>query len=191
MSKIYLYLDLDDTLLDTTNYLLQWHKKPFIFDDVKNCGKRNIHDAINMSHHDTWEALPVEFWETIPWTPWGKEMLKVAEKYFGDEVYLLTSPIPNGVCSMGKQLWVNKNLPKYKNKMIIGHKKYACVQSNGLLIDDSYTHEQKFIERGKRDSFFLFPSYQNNLHPIVGSMYKNPELAVNMIDAVLQKVTKL
>ena len=181
MSKKYIFLDMDDVTLDTTNYLIKWHNKPWPFDDPKNCGNRNIAQILGMSYRECWEDLPVEFWATIPWTPWGEAMVAEAEKYFPDQVYLLTSPIPNGVCSHGKQLWVNKNMPEYKNKMIIGHKKYVVVNEDGLLIDDSYTNEEKFDKAGKSESFFLFPSYQNKYSGIMGAMYKDPQLAINLI----------
>lgn len=181
MDKKYIFLDLDDTLIDTTNYLINWHNKEFPFNDPKNCGTRDIHSILGMTWEDCWDKLPVEFWANIPWCPWGKQIVELAETHFPDQVYLLTSPIPNGVCSHGKQLWINKFMPEYKNKMIIGHKKYVIVNSDGLLIDDSYINEEKFDKVGKSDSFFLFPSYQNKYSGIVDSMYKDPEIAVNLV----------
>lgn len=179
---------MDDVLLDTTDYLIKWHKKKFPFYKAENCGSREVHTLLDMTWQECWGDLPTEFWESIPFCPWGRDVIKLCEKYFGDNVYLLTSPIPNGVCSMGKQLWVNHNMPRYKNKLIIGHKKYVIVADDGILIDDSYSNEEKFASAGKSESFFLFPSYQNKLHGIVKSMYDDPSIAVKMVDNLLSTI---
>lgn len=188
MSKKMLYLDLDDTILDTSNYLIQWHGKESPFTDPAKCGTREISDFLGMTWEDCWNKLPSIFWETIPFAPWGLDIVDLAEKYFGEEVYLLTSPIPNGECSKGKQLWVNKFMPAYSKRLIIAHRKHACVGHDGILIDDSYSMEEKFIKYEKEDCFYLFPSYQNKFFPIVDSMYKDPSIAVNMIDNLLASV---
>lgn len=188
MNKDTIYLDLDDTLLDTSNYLIEWHGKVSPFTDPTKCGSREISDYLGMSWEDCWNKLPSVFWETVPFAPWGKDLVALAETYFGKEVYLLTSPIPNGECSKGKQLWVNKFMPKYTKKLIIAHRKHACVGHDGILIDDSYSMEAKFIEYEKSQSFFLFPSYQNKLHPVVDQMYKDPSIAIKMVQAKLDSL---
>lgn len=178
---------MDDVLLDTSNYVIKWHNKQWPFGEEKNCGSRDIHNILNMSWEECWNNLPVEFWESIPFCPWAKQLIELGEYYFPNEVYLLTSPIPNGVCSMGKHFWVNKYMPNYSNRIIIGHKKHACVGENGLLIDDSYLNEDKFIEYGLTDSFYLFPSYQNKLYKRAAEIYKQPEAIVLEIKELLEK----
>lgn len=188
MSKKMLYLDLDDTILDCTQYLLKWHGKESPFNDPAKCGTRDINNFLGMTWEDCWNKLPSEFWETVPFCPWGLDMVNLVEKYFGEEVYLLTSPIPNGECSKGKQLWVNKFMPEYTKKLIIAHRKHAVVGHDGILIDDSYSMEERFIKYNKSDSFFLFPSYLNKLHPLVSDMYKHPSLAIKLVQAKLDSL---
>ena len=173
---------MDDVLLDTSNYLIEWHGKKSPFTDPAKCGNRDISPLLDMTWEECWNDLPEIFWKTIPFCPWGRGIVELAEKYFPGEVYLLTSPIPNGVCSAGKQLWVNRFMPEYKNRMIIGHKKHVCVADDGILIDDSYLNEERFNEYSKSDSFFLFPSYQNKFHPIMDGLYSNPQLAIDMLE---------
>ena len=181
---------MDDVLLDTSNYLMDWHKKNFPFNDKRNCGSREIHKLLGMTWRECWDDLPQLFWETIPFTPWAKQLIALSEEYFPGNVFLLTSPIPNGVCSAGKQLWVNNFLPAYQGKLIIGHKKYACVAEDGLLIDDSYTNEEKFAQYGKSNSFYLFPSYQNKLFGYVPKMYNDPSDELASIEELYKSVCK-
>ncbi len=170
MVKKILYFDLDDVILDTSKYVLSWHNKKNIFEDVSKRANRNIHEHLGMTWDECWNQLPQKFWETVPFAPWGRDLINLGEKYF-KEIFFLSSPIPNGICFAGKQLFVNKHLPRYKNRLILCHKKYASVGSDGLLIDDSYLQEEQFKEHNKVDSFYLFPAYQNRLHETVHNMY--------------------
>ena len=178
-------MDMDDVLLACSQYVIDWHGKKSPFDKPENCGTRDIHTSLGMSWEDCWNNLPEIFWKTVPFCPWGRGLVELAERYFPGEVYLLTSPIPNGVSSSGKQLWVNTHMPEYKNRMIIGHKKHVCVADDGILIDDSYLNEEKFAEYNKSDSFFLFPSYMNRLWGVMDSLHNNPQLAIDLVEEKL------
>lgn len=182
-----LYLDIDDVLLDTSEYAIRWHNKPSPWGNPKTLGKRELHKSINMTWEECWYSLPVEYWSTIPTMPWFDEMMESAGKYFGKNIYLLTSPIPNGICSMGKQLWINKYLPEYSDRLIIAHKKQACVSSDGLLIDDSYHNETAFKDAGKSGNFFLFPARQNKHHGMMDFMYRNPKLVIHLMRELLEE----
>lgn len=182
------YLDMDDVLLMTTDYAFKYHNVKSPFNNPENCGTRNVHSSVGMTWETFWHDLPQSFWETIPKADWANDIIRLFELYFGDEVYLLTSPIPDGKCSAGKQLWVNQFMPKYKANLITAHRKYACVGQDGFLLDDSYKNEKKFNQYGKAKNFFLFPSYQNRLWPIMDSFYKNPNLAVQMVQSKLESL---
>ena len=181
MKKFQIFLDMNDTLLDTTKYLVEWHKVAWPYDDPKNCGHRDNSEVLGLTWQQCWGNLPVEFWESIPKAPWADDVIKLCENEATGAVYLLTSPIPNGICAHGKTLWVNQHMPKYKNKLIIAHKKFAVVDQYSLLIDDSYLNEEKFEIAGKRDNFLLFPSYMNRCYTMMNDMYKDSELAKMMI----------
>jgi len=181
-----IYLDVDDVLADTSSYLFKYHNFPNIFDDPAKCGERDVHRHFNMSWHDCWYELPQVFWENIPKMPWCNNLIQLCEEYAPGEVYLLTSPIRNGVCSAGKQLWANKYLRKYASKLIIAHAKHAVVGTDGLLIDDSYENQERFIERAKSENFYLFPSYQNELWPIMDTLLAEPSKVIKMIRSHLE-----
>lgn len=180
MKKI--YFDLDDVLVDTSAQTFLFHGLDDPFGDPKNCGRRDISKIFNMSWEDYWDALPQDFWEKVPKMPWCDQSIKIAEELVGpSNVYFLSSPIPNGICSAGKQIWVNKNFPSYKGRLILAHEKFAVVGSDGLLIDDSQENEKEFNSRGKNWNFVLFPSYQNELNGLVSLMYREPDIAVNIV----------
>ena len=183
-----IFLDVDDVLADTSNHVLAKYNKMGLFDNPDNCGKRDFHNLIGKSWHECWNLLDQDFWTHIPKMPWCDSLIELCEKYTPGEVYLLTSPIRNGKCSAGKQLWTNKYLSKYSSKLIIGHAKHAVVGVDGLLIDDSYENEEKVVERAKGDNFYLFPSYQNKLWPIVDKLYEDPSTVIRMITNHLESI---
>lgn len=183
-----IYLDLDDMLLNTSAHLFNYHGVPNLFNDPSKCGKRDIHKHLNMTWNECWYELSQSFWESIPKMAWADNLIKLCEEYTPGEVYLLTSPIRNGACLAGKQLWTNKYLGKYASKLIIGHAKHAVVGTDGLLIDDSYENQEKFIEYNKGENFYLFPSYQNELWPIMDALLEEPDKVIRMIRNHLESI---
>lgn len=179
---------MDDVLLDTSASAIEFHKKENPFGDPSKRGSRDVAGAVGMSWKDFWWTLPQEFWATIPKMIWCDDIIKLAQEYFGKNVYLLTSPIPNGACSAGKQLWVNEYLPSFMGELIIAHKKYAVVGDDGLLIDDSQVNQAKFKKYNKEQNFYLFPSYQNELSNIMDVILKDKMIVYHMIKSKLESL---
>jgi 5'(3')-deoxyribonucleotidase len=171
------FLDIDDTISDTSNYVFEFHGKGNPLDRPENFGKRQINKMVGMSWARFWLDLPQSFWETIPKMPWADYLVEQSIKFFGqDNVYLLTSPIRTAACAGGKMEWVNKNYPKLVHNLIIAHPKWDLVGKDGILIDDSYDNQDRFDELGKHKQFYLFPSTQNDRHERAKLYRTNPEL---------------
>lgn len=117
-----------------------------------------------MSKNDFWGAINSvpNFWESLPKTQEADEIVKICEKYFGDNVFLLTSPPHHSNAYSGKATWVKENLPKYRRKLFIGPKKYAFAHSKAVLIDDSEENCEKFRKAGGK--IVLVPRRGNSLH---------------------------
>ena len=60
---------------------------------------------------------------------------------------LLTSP-GNAESVVGKIQWIEKHLPEYKRRYLIGPEKHFCSHRNSILIDDSDENVMKFREEG-------------------------------------------
>lgn len=175
--------DLDDTLLDSTLATFTYHNLSNPFLEGKGLGSRDVHKNFqNMSWYKYWYTLPTSFWANIPKMLWCDMLIDLAEKTVGkDNVFFLTSPIQNAACTGGKMEWVMKNYSKYGNNLIIAHRKHIVTDTESLLIDDSYKNEAKFAACGKSNNFLLFPAFQNNLYAQVEEMYKDPTLAVKLV----------
>jgi len=165
IEKKRIFWDLDETLLDTSDAACKFHgiKNPYL--NPENLGHREINELVNMTHDEFWLVLDQEFWRTIPFLPWAEQCVKLSiEKYGKENVFFLTSPIPNGICSAGKQLWLNDHFPDMSKNLIITHSKSIVVDNDGILVDDYPKHGVKFEKAGKKDSFFLMPAVTNKLH---------------------------
>lgn len=161
-----LYLDMDEVLADTLDYMCSVFnfENPYLKEE--NLGVRSLHELLKKDWRDVWMNLGVDFWANIPPYYWAQDLINYCETLCPNEVYFLTSPVPDGCCASGKQLWVNKNFPKYTGKLIIAHAKYAVVDQYSVLVDDSEHNERKFLDNHKIYNFVLFPSFSNRMHPM-------------------------
>jgi 5'(3')-deoxyribonucleotidase len=167
-----IFIDLDDTLLDTMRYAVKWHDRPEPYNSIEsiiklcNGGPINAESTLlGMSHDEAWKNLPFEFWCSIPLMPWAYNLIDLCEKLAGKEnVYILSSQIPIEECVAGKTYCVNWHFPEYENKLILSRNKEILVDEQSMLIDDYNGNFLKFIDANKRKNFFLFPSLCNSLY---------------------------
>lgn len=183
--KVYkqIFLDLDDTLLDTTQAAYEFHGFQNIYKTHPGSrGKRNVHKHVNMDFKDFWHTLPTEFWANIPKYLWADDIVREARcKYGVPNVFILTSQVPNAACTSGKQLWVNKNWPELTQNLIMSRNKHDLVGPNSILVDDSYNHHLEFKNKGQEENFCLFPSYQNELHDMAQMFQAKPHLPIKYL----------
>jgi len=78
-----------------------------------------------------------EFWAGMEWMPDGREILATVEATFND-VYLLTSPMPNSGAWTGKMRWIKEHIPHYANRVIMTRApKHLLASPDRVLIDDN------------------------------------------------------
>ena len=91
-----------------------------------------------------------DFWAGLQWMPDGREILNMIEKEFAtDEIYLLTTPMPNLESASGKMMWIRHHLPQYEVRTIITRapKRIFAVPGR-VLVDDKTENCQEFIDCG-------------------------------------------
>lgn len=177
-----IFLDLDDTLLNTTQFFLNYHDLPNPYADINNRGRRDPHTMLGMDWEDFWFNLPIELWASIPKYPWADQLVEWSQK-LTNTVYFMSSPIPDGNCSHGKQLWVNTHYAQYSGNLVLAHHKEILVdKSSQILIDDSTNNEKRFEHIDKSSAFYLFPAQSNRLHERYYQYIEQPHLAVEDLD---------
>jgi len=107
-----------------------------------------------MTGNEFWNSLTDEWWESLPWTVEGKELIEFLESR-GHEPILLSSPARNN--AGGKQRWIKKNLPHYhrNDRYLLGAPKWAVAGTGKVLIDDYDKHCNLWFGYG--GSAIVFP----------------------------------
>jgi 5'(3')-deoxyribonucleotidase len=120
-----------------------------------------------MTAREFWDGLTSDVWANLEWHDDGREILSVVERFFPPEnICILTSPTSNGASAKGKIQWIQKNMPKYRRKYLIGPCKHFCAGKNSILIDDGNHNIDAF--RGAGGLTVLVPRKWNSDHALDG-----------------------
>lgn len=160
-------LDLDDVLVDFIGSAHRFHNMPFDLDNYPYTrGMWEILDdeeVLGMPRSEWWDALDHNFWECLPWTEDGKEILSLVEEAFGKEnVTLLTASPIHPDAHSGKYAWILREMNDYRKNYLIGAVKYRCAMPDAVLIDDREKNVEEFIAAGGQA--ILVPRMWNSLH---------------------------
>ena len=94
------------------------------------------------------DVCDMGFWHTLNWTSDGCDILRTILNHFKPEqIYLLTTPMPNPGSYTGKALWVQSHLPEYSKRLIVtSAPKSLFAKPDTLLIDDKDGNVEEFAE---------------------------------------------
>jgi len=179
--KMICYLDVDGVLVDFIGGLHRALKIPFDYSNYPyESGRWDILSDIASRAKVSLGYLNLlcstHFWESLLWTADGKEILELVERSFGEEnVYLLTTPMPNTQSWTGKYLWVENHLPRYKERTVITKvPKSMFASENRVLLDDRDQNVDEFIAAG--GDAILVPSLLNRLFQFQTVAYLKKEI---------------
>lgn len=166
------FLDVDDVLADfmdgihkTLNIPYNYKIYPYKKGDWNILGyQTKLNDGSLVTFEKCNACCTTLFWQHLEWMHDGHDILKEVIKYFKPEqIYLLTSPMPNVESATGKWIWVKKNLPKYYKQTIITQApKSLLAKPDCLLIDDKDENVEEFIAAG--GDAILVPRPWNKLY---------------------------
>jgi len=159
-----LLLDLDGVLIDMVVPLMQWwgvrierdedYPQQFGYDiqsaiahlleqQDRACQAEDIH---NMPKKAFWHRPPRGFWQGLQPCPTALNFVKFLEMS-PHTVYLMTAHA-NPDCAAAKAAWVEEHLPKYWNRVLIGHPKHLTATPQSILIDDCTKNCEDFTRAG-------------------------------------------
>jgi len=152
-------LDMDGVLVDFVKGLCTFHNKPYPFTPGVQ-GSWDLEPILKMSSKDLWSPLGYDFWAGLDPYSYMEEYLNLLETKFGREnICLLTSPPKSVGAVEGKIAFIEKYLPNYTNRFLVGPAKEFCAAPNHLLIDDYIENIEKFRKAGGQT--FLVPGAWN------------------------------
>ncbi len=127
-----------------------------------------ILDHLKIHSQEFWLKQTPEFWATMLWTDYGRELLELCENYAGiDNCRILSTPA-GAYSAHGKLLWLEYNMPYYFDKRYyhLTHHKHEMAAPNKLLIDDSDKNINDWRANGGVG--ILFPTKYNSKHVDLG-----------------------
>ena len=154
------FLDLDGVLVD------------FIRGVCEAFGRND--PSTNWCFWENWEGVTTKdvdkkcdvfFWESLYWTHDGREIEQAVRHKFSEQnIYPLTTPMPNPGSGTGKLEWIKRCIPWAYNRTIIsspGAPKSLLATHDTLLIDDKDENIAEFVAAGGRG--ILVPRPWNEL----------------------------
>jgi len=145
---------IDTVYLDIDGVLSNFNKRAFetlgLYYDYNDPALQewNWYKYFGLTFEELDSVCTVDFWASLPWMHDGRKILEMVEANF-DNVYLLTTPMPNPGSYSGKMLWVKRHIPKYYKRTIITQvPKHHFAGLNVLLIDDKTENVEKFSNHG-------------------------------------------
>ena len=111
-----------------------------------------------------WRSIDSDFWANLEPTAEFEPLVKLIDRHFDpSDVCILSAPGHGEAAARavkGKQEWLAKHLPQYKNTLF-GEAKHFCAHSHSILIDDSDTNISEFAAMGGCTAKFPRPWNRN------------------------------
>lgn len=143
------FLDLDGVLVDFIGGSCAMHKVVSPWTHPKYMGKWGAEEMFGFTFKDFWLPMGEDFWANLKWTAEGKDILSLVEHIFGYEnICILTTPCLTEGSVNGKIKWIEKHVPAYSKKFMIGYQKHFCATSNAILVDDNGQNVKAFRSHG-------------------------------------------
>lgn len=143
-------LDLDGVLVDFVGGACNAHSMRNPYTNGQHAGVFDIERAWGMTKEQFWHPLNShKFWANLGWTINGKAILRMVEAVFGkDNVYLLSKPCESPESASGKLEWIQKNMPDYAKRYLLGPAKNFAAHSGAVLVDDNDENVADWAKRG-------------------------------------------
>lgn len=159
------FVDLDGVVADFVGGVFALHKDTIPSEKADQIitnmrGSYDIVESLGMTPGNFWRQIDQDnlFWENLLLTDEAVSLMAQLEKHpKKPDIYFLSSPALSPSCYYGKASWVQKNFPKYINKLILtGHKNFLANRDR-ILIDDSDMNIDKFRVSGGLGVIFPRP----------------------------------
>ncbi len=156
-------LDMDGVVADFTAGACMVHDKPDPYLNPKNLGDYDIAAIMEIPTNDFWLPMGHEFWANLPLTQEANGIVANLSSMFGlENICILSSPNLNHESLTGKLYWIEKHLPAFKRRYLLGPRKQFCAAANHILVDDHDHNVNGFKEAG--GNAFLYGRPWNSKH---------------------------
>lgn len=155
-----IYLDLDGVITDLVEPLMGWwgadmpeDKYPREFGwDIKgaiantHARKGNIYQSaaiLELSNAKFWQTPPRDFWRHL--MPYEGAMNFIEWLEDGPCDVFIATAHASPDCAAAKVEWIEEHLPRYWDRVLVGHPKHLLANPHTILIDDRDKNCEDFI----------------------------------------------
>ena len=183
-----IFLDMDGVLVNFLGGLHKSLRVPYSYENYSyEKGKWNMltdikgFDGIPATFEQCNDCCTTSFWQHLEWMHDGHDILRaIFNRFDANQIYLLTTPMPNLESASGKMMWINDNLPVYLKRTIITQaSKSFLARPDALLIDDKNENIEEFVAAGGQG--LLVPRHWNR-------GYKQADNAANVVRESLENL---
>ena len=143
-------VDLDGVCVNFVEGACRAHKRFNPYTEGGNAGVFDMEGMWGLTREEFWKPLSShKFWANLEWTTDGTAILGAAEKAFGkSNVYILSKPCDAPESASGKLEWIQKNMPDYARRYLLGPAKEFAAHAGAVLIDDNDANIDAWRKRG-------------------------------------------
>jgi len=144
------FLDMDEVLVSFNRGVCNYFNIPYQYENFTKNYK--WFPEIGQTYESVSAICNTKFWQNLNWMHDGHDILRlVASVFRPEQIYLLTTPMPNPDSYTGKALWVQRYLSEYSERLIVtAIPKSLFAKPDTLLIDDKDENVNEFHEAGGR-----------------------------------------
>ena len=146
-----LFLDLDGVLVNWCKGAHKLHGVPWTEGEwpyARGPKGWGFNKELGISNTALFKDMGYYFWKNLEWMLDGKEILSICEWHMKDDVFLLTSPCHTRGCAEGRLAWIEREMPEYRSKVLIGNCKYAVARKGAILVDDYDANLSEWSKNG-------------------------------------------
>lgn len=187
-NKSKLFLDMDGVLTDFTRGWTNALGASYAYDPYPfKVGVWNYFPELQKEYNISFEQVnrvcTQAFWANLPWMHDGMKILEIMlDRFNYENIYLLTSPMPNLGSSSGKMEWVERNIPDLKKHVIVTNADKGLFAGPGrILLDDKDENVHSFRANGgvgvicprpwnKRHRYDTIPFIKDRLERLCGQI---------------------
>jgi len=140
------FLDMDGVLVDFNEGTHKVFEKPY--DPAIGPTQWHYYKEWKMTFEEFNARCGLDFFAGLRWFYDGRALLNLIESKF-DDIRLLTTPMLNSGSWTGKMCWIERELPRYKKRVIMTQvSKAEFAGPDTLLIDDNDENIAEFVAAG-------------------------------------------
>lgn len=158
-------LDLDGVLI---NFIEGWERHHSIkLNKPWPVGVYDMPKVYDFPKEHFWDGIGEDFWVGLNFMPDAQNIIAIIEAYFPIDKICLISRTPyyegsHAMGASGKIGWIERHMPQYLDRFLLGPAKHFLATPNNVLIDDWDKNASDFTRCGGHG--ILYPRLWNSRH---------------------------